>query len=188
MRTIERHFETLLWNSRLITIVAVIASLVASLILFYMSTTDVVYVVREVVHYAALLPDARRQGHAAIVVHVAEIIDGYLFASILIIFSLGIYELFVSKIAAIERSPLASRMLLIHSFDDLKERLSKVVFLILIVRYFEYASQATIRGPIDILYLAIGIALVAVALYLTSSQKHVRHRDLTHLSSLKNNG
>jgi len=172
MRTIERLFEGFLWNSRLITIVAVIASLVASLIMFYMSTTDVISVVREVAHYAALLPDARRQAHAAIVAHIAEIVDGYLFAAVLIIFSLGIYELFISKIDAIELSPLASRLLLIHSLDDLKERLSKVVFLILIVRYFEYALQATINAPIDLLYLAIGIALVAVSLYLTSSHKN----------------
>jgi uncharacterized membrane protein YqhA len=170
MKTIERLFEGFLWNSRLLTIVAVIASLVASLIMFYIATTDVTYAVREVAQYATLPRDARQHLHDSIVAHVAEIVDGYLFATILIIFSLGLYELFISKIDAIELSPVASRLLLIRSLDDLKERLSKVVFLILIVRYFQYALEATINAPIDLLYLAIGIVLIAISLYLTSNK------------------
>ena len=109
--------------------------------------------------------------HATVVAHVAEIVDGYLFATILIIFALGLYELFISKIDAIENSPVAPRLLLIRSLDDLKERLAKVVFLILIVRYFEYALESTPSTPLDLLYLAIGIALIAIALYLTK-EKH----------------
>jgi uncharacterized membrane protein YqhA len=81
-----------------------------------------------------------------------------------------LYELFISKIDAIEASPVATRLLLIRSLDDLKDRLAKVVFLILIVRYFQYALDATIDAPIDLLYLAIGIALVAVSLYLTKDK------------------
>jgi hypothetical protein len=43
--------------------------------------------------------------------------------------------------------------------------------LILIVRYFQYALESTPSAPLDLLYLAIGIALVAVSLYLTR-EKH----------------
>lgn len=164
---IERFFEGLLWNSRLVTLVAVIASLVVALVMFYIATADVFSLTAEVGHYAALASVAREELHAKIVAHVAEIVDGYLFATILIIFSLGLYELFISKIDAIELSPIASRLLLIQSLDDLKERLAKVVFLILIVRYFQYALETQIHAPLDLLYLAIGIALIAISLYLT---------------------
>jgi uncharacterized membrane protein YqhA len=172
MRAVERLFEKLLWNSRLITLVAVVASLVVALVMFYVATTDAFFLARDVTHYAALAADARGKMHASIVAHVAEIVDGYLFATILIIFGLGLYELFISKIDAIEDSTIASRVLLIRSLDDLKERLAKVVFLILIVRYFEYALESTPGTPLDLLYLAIGIALIALALYLTQE----RHR------------
>jgi uncharacterized membrane protein YqhA len=90
----------------------------------------------------------------------------------MIIFSLGLYELFIGRIVAAETSEVAPRLLLIHTLDDLKDRLAKVVFLILIVRYFEYALQSDIGGPLDLLYLAIGIALVALSLYLTSKNGH----------------
>lgn len=173
MRTIEKIFERLLWNSRLVIIVAVVSSLAVALVMFYIGTVDAVYLVGEVGHYAAGDAIAREHAHSHIIAQAAETIDGYLFATIMIIFSLGLYELFISKIEAAEQSEFAERLLLIRSLDDLKERLAKVVFLILIVRYFEYALQSTISGPLDLLYLAIGIALVALALYLTNRKVRV---------------
>jgi uncharacterized membrane protein YqhA len=170
MKVLERFFERVLWNSRLFTLTAVIASLIAALVMFYVATADVVYLVRDVFTYAALETAAREHLHLKIVANVAEIVDGYLFATILIIFALGLYELFISRIDEIEDSTTAPRVLIIRSLDDLKERLAKVVFLILIVRYFEYALEAEIGAPLDLLYLAIGIALIAVSLYLTKEK------------------
>jgi len=170
MKAIEHILETALWNSRLIVVLAVVASLVVALVMFYMATADAVYVTIGIRGYAdpSLSDSARQHLHLATVAHVAEVVDGYLFAAIMIIFALGLYELFISKIDAAEHSELATRLLLIRSVDDLKERLAKVVFLILIVRYFEFALEAEVRAPLDLLYLAIGIALVALSLYLTS--------------------
>jgi uncharacterized membrane protein YqhA len=172
MRALERLFEGVLWNSRLLVLVAVIASIVGAILMFYIASVDTVYLVQDVTHYAGSEAYVRAKEHAKIVAHVAAIIDGYLFAAIMIIFSLGLYELFIGRIAAAETSEVAPRLLLIHTLDDLKDRLAKVVFLILIVRYFEYALQSDIGGPLDLLYLAIGIALIALSLYLTSKNGH----------------
>jgi hypothetical protein len=54
----------------------------------------------------------------------------------------------------------------------LKDRLAKVVFLILIVTYFEYALRATYDTATDLLALAAGIALIAGAIWLTGRTKH----------------
>ena len=168
MKALERFFEGALWNSRLLVMVAVVASVAVAIVMFYIATIDAAYLIADVTHYATLEQAARDRAHATIVAHVAEIVDGYLFAAIMIIFSFGLYELFVSRIEAAENSHAAPRLLLIRSLDDLKERLAKVVFLILIVRYFEYALQSEIAGPLDLLYLAVGIALIALSLFLTS--------------------
>jgi uncharacterized membrane protein YqhA len=96
----------------------------------------------------------------------------------MLIFAFGLYELFVSRIDAAERSEIAPRLLLIDNIDDLKARLANVVFLILIVRYFEYALQSDVNGPLDLLELAVGIALIALSLYLTSrGSGHAPARD-----------
>jgi uncharacterized membrane protein YqhA len=52
---------------------------------------------------------------------------------------------------------------MIHSLDDLKARLAKLVLMILIVRYFEYALGMTFDNVLDLLYFAIGIAFLGLA-------------------------
>jgi uncharacterized membrane protein YqhA len=103
--------------------------------------------------------------------NIASVIDGYLFATIMLIFAMGLYELFISKIDVAEDSELAQRILLIRSIDDLKDRLAKIIFLVLIVKYFEYALHLSYSTPTALLQLAGGILLIAGALWLTG-RKH----------------
>jgi uncharacterized membrane protein YqhA len=177
MSRFERGFESLLWNSRLIVLVAVIASLVVSLAMFYISTIDVVSLVQHLgtYHDLTLAAETRADMRGVIVAHVVEVVDGYLLAAIMLIFALGLYELFVSRIDQAEGSEFASRLLLIRSLDDLKDRLAKVVLLILVVKFFEYALAIDIRSTLDLLWLGLGIALIATALLLTHRQSGTSH-------------
>lgn len=174
MKPVERIFEALLWNSRLIVLVAVLASLAVSLAMFYVATVDVVDVLSEVARYHQAPHHAegaetphRAEVRATIVAHVVEVVDGYLLATIMLIFALGLYELFVSRIEVAEGSEFASRLLLIRSLDDLKDRLAKVVLLILVVKFFEHALHVSFPGALDLLWLALGTCLVAAALALS---------------------
>jgi uncharacterized membrane protein YqhA len=164
---LERGFERLLWGSRLIVLLAVVASLVVSVAMFFVSTVDVMEVLSHVARYAATRGAEHDELRSDIVAAVVEVVDGYLLASIMLIFSLGLYELFVSRIDLAEGSEFAERVLLIRSLDDLKDRLAKVVLLILVVKFFEYALQLSFRTPLDLLYLAVGVLLVSAALYLS---------------------
>lgn len=153
-------------------VVPIVASLVIALVVLVLSTVDAWHVVLETAGYVDPALDAAQRArlHAGAISHIAATVDGYLFATVLIIFALGLYELFIGKIQAAERSEVARRLLLIRSIDDLKDRLAKSVFLILIVRYFQFAlaSDELAGSPLDLLYLALGIALIGLALYLTS--------------------
>jgi uncharacterized membrane protein YqhA len=173
----EKVFESLLWNSRLIVLVAVVASLVVALAMFYVSTVDVVSLAQHLLHYhdLTLEASARTELRATVVAHVVEVVDGYLLASIMLIFALGLYELFVNRIDQAEGSEFAARLLLIRSLDDLKDRLAKVVLLILVVKFFEYALALKITGALDLLWLALGIALIAAALVLSHRHPEGKH-------------
>jgi uncharacterized membrane protein YqhA len=59
----------------------------------------------------------------------------------------------------------------IRSLDDLKEKLAKIIFLILIVRYFEYALDTNISTASDLLSLAPGIVLIAIAIWFTKRKE-----------------
>lgn len=162
---IEPLFEKSLWHSRLVVLVAVLASLLVSFGMLYVSTRDAIDLIGHMIHYPG--DGDRMEARSAIVTHVVEVVDGYLLATILLIFALGLYELFVSRIDIAEGSEFASRLLLIRSLDDLKDRLAKVVLLILVVKFFEYALQLEIRTSLELLWLGLGVMLVAAALWLS---------------------
>ncbi|MCK5726439.1 MAG: YqhA family protein [Thiotrichaceae bacterium] len=168
-----KTFETFLWNSRLMVIVAVIASLVAAMAMLYIASIDAWLMISHLPDYANAGTEDRLAIRTSTVTHVVEIIDGYLLATVLIIFALGLYELFISKIEDAEDSANASKILVIHNLDDLKSRLAKVVLMILIVKFFEYANKLTFGSAIELLYLAAGIALIGIALYFShAADKH----------------
>lgn len=92
-------------------------------------------------------------------------VDGYLLATFLLIFGMGLYELSVNKIEDAEGTQVASSVLGVHSLDDLKGRFAIVVLMILIVRYFEYALGMGFDTALDLFYFSMGIAFLGVALW-----------------------
>lgn len=171
---IEKMFEAMIWNSRFVVVVAVVVSLITAFAMFYMASVDAFFLVSHLGDYISpdLIGEARKDFRAETVTHVVEVIDGYLLATVLLIFALGLYELFISKIEQAEQSETSSSVLAIHSLDDLKTRLGRVVIMILIVNFFEHAISMDFDGPLELLALAAGIALIGLTLYLTHTEEH----------------
>ncbi len=165
----QRFFEYVLWESRLVVLVAVVTSLVAGLAMFFVATVDAFYMLTHLVHYASpeLETAARLELRNSTITHVVEVVDGYLLATVLLIFAFGLYELFIKEIDQAKGHTAASNVLMITSLDDLKGRLAKVVLMILIVKFFEYALNMSFKTPMDLLQFAGGIALLGLALYLS---------------------
>lgn len=173
LKILERWFENVLWNSRFVVVVAVVASMVSAIAVFFISTVDVWYLVVHIFHYSdpSLSAEARKLLHDDTVTHVVEVVDGYLLATVMLIFALGLYELFVSDIDAAHGSRASSKVLLIENLDDLKTRLAKVILMILIVKLFEHAVKMKMDTVLELLYLGGAIALVGLALYLTHASE-----------------
>lgn len=167
MEFIEKFFEGSMWNSRFVIMFAVLGSLFAGFAIFYLATVDVVYLVQHAMHYASIDDEARKALHDNIVSHIVEVVDGYLLGTVMLIFALGLYELFISDIDQAHGSKASSKILVINSLDDLKSRLAKVILMIMIVTLFEESLHMKLTAPIDLLYLAASIALIGLALYLT---------------------
>ncbi|BBN60376.1 YqhA family protein [Hydrogenovibrio marinus] len=163
----EDWFESFLWNSRFIVLFAVIASLLMAFGIFYVTSIDVYYTLSHLSHYAQMDDIARADLKAKTVAHVVGSVDGFLLGTIMLIFSLGLYELFISKIDAAEGNKSSSKILMIHSLDDLKDKLAKVILMILVVMFFEQALFLKPTAPLELLYYALAIMLVALALYLS---------------------
>ena len=57
--------------------------------------------------------------------------------------------------------------MVINSLDDLKARLIKVIFMILVVKFFEHAVRMDYADTTQLLALAGSIALIGLALFLS---------------------
>lgn len=170
----ERAFESALWNSRFVVLVAVVASLLTAFAVFYTTAIDVYYTITHLAHYHSMDDAGRALLKSQTVAHVVGAVDGFLLGAIMLIFSLGLYELFISKIDIAEGEKGASKILMINSLDDLKDKLAKVIIMILIVMFFEQAIFLKPTEPLELLYYALAIMMVSLALYLShkSSSKH----------------
>jgi len=138
------------------------------------ASVDGAHLINEVPRYVSLTEqeDLRTQ----IVGHIVEMLDGFLLATMMFVFSYGLYELFVSRLDAADGSSIAPRVLVVRTFEDLKDRLASVVILILVVTFFQHAVRLTVRSPFDILYLSAAILLVAGALYLMGRRHALEER------------
>jgi len=165
----ERIFENTLWSSRLFTMFAVVFSLFGAIILFLVASLDIWNVM--VMIYEMIFHHAHPEHlHEDIVADIIGAIDLYLIAIVLLIFSFGVYELFISKIDAAEAE--SSGVLNIHSLDQLKDKIAKVIVMVLVVNFFQRVLHTDYSGALEMLYFSASILLLAVALYFLHKGDH----------------
>ena len=100
---------------------------------------------------------------------VLKAIDAGLLCTIVIIVSLGLYELFVSRIDEADDQPLGNA-LKVGNIDGLKDKLGKAILVVLMVRFFDFVASTELRESLDLLAYAGGVALLSPALFLSREQ------------------
>ncbi len=133
--------------SRYIVLLAVAALLVTTLAAFGWGIVKMVDAI-------ALLLSTGGQD-AGIIIALIEVVDAFLLAAAVLIFALGLYELFIGELDLPEG-------IQIHTFHDLKAKLGGVLILVMAVKFVEKAAEA--KGGLDVLYLALGIAVISAVL------------------------
>ena len=168
---IETLFEGLIWRSRFIVILAVIFGLIGAVVLFIVASIDIwgiaVYAFNTIVTHAH--PE---NFHEDIVAGIIGAVDLYLIAVVMFIFSFGIYELFISNIDEASGKN-GSKILAIHSLDQLKDKIAKVIVMVLVVNFFQRVLHTNFTTPLEMLYFALSITALAVGLsFLNKVGKH----------------
>ncbi|SDO10381.1 Uncharacterized membrane protein YqhA [Halomonas shengliensis] len=169
----ERLFERFLWNSRLLVMLAVVPSLLGALVLFIIGTLDILKLTVTAATY--YLVGGQPDIHETVVPSVVMAVDIYLVAIVLLIFGLGVYRLFVSPIEPAESHP-ASNPFNVSSFDELKDKIARVVILAVIIEFFRAVVDITFATPLDAIYLALSVLALAAALYLMSRAHKHHHK------------
>jgi len=163
MKFIERIFESLLWNTRVFVLLAVVFSMLGGVTLFIVASVDIYGVVGNVftTYLNHLHPE---KFHEVIVGGLIGAVDLYLMAVVLFIFGFGLYELFISEIDVAKKEG-ASKILEIQSLDELKDKLGKVIVMVLVVNFFQRVLFTTYSGALDLVYFAVSILALAISLY-----------------------
>jgi len=161
---LEKLFEGTIWKSRFIVLLAVIFGLLGAFVLFIVASLDIWGVA--VYTFNTIITGAHPKGfHEDIVAGFIDAVDLYLIAVVMFIFSFGLYELFISKIDAAGTDDTANTILAIHSLDQLKDKIAKVIVMVLVVNFFQRVLHTEFATPLEMLYFALSIASLAVGLY-----------------------
>jgi len=162
---LERIFESGLWGSRLMVLLAVFFGIIGAIVLFIVASFDVYetakFVVTTYLHHAHPVTF-----HEDVVGGIIGAVDLYLIGVVMLLFSFGLYELFISDIdAAKDEEGKDNKILAIHSLDQLKDKISKVIVMVLVVGFFQKVGHTQYEGALDMLYFALSITAVAVGLF-----------------------
>lgn len=160
---IEVLFEGLIWRSRFIVILAVIFGLVGAIVLFVVASMDI-WEVAVYTFNTIITGGHPTKYHENIVSGIIGAVDLYLIAVVMFIFAFGIYELFISNIDE-ATGQNGSTLLAITSLDQLKDKIAKVIVMVLVVNFFQKVLHTNFTTPLELLYFAGSIALLAVGLY-----------------------
>lgn len=166
-----RNLESWLYLSRYLTIVAAIGSVIGALALFVEGSKEVLHGVTNLITGTG--------NHDELLSAFVSSVDIYLFAMVLVIFGVGIYELFINKIdPVLNNQTVRPSWLQISSIDDLKSSLGKVILMVLIVSFLSITltHKTAYSEPLHLLYLAGGVLLVALALYIASIHHKNDHK------------
>jgi len=169
---LEKIFESGLWSTRFMVLLAVIFGLVGAIALFIVASVDIYQTASMVIstYINHLHPE---RFHEQVVGGIIGAVDLYLIGVVMLIFSFGLYELFISDIdVAKEDEERGNKILAIHSLDQLKDKISKVIVMVLVVGFFQRVGHTEYTGALEMLYFALSITAVAVGLYFLGKVGH----------------
>lgn len=162
-----REFEKCLYFTRYLTLLAVFGSLLSAIALFIKGSVIVVDALKE------FIVDIGSPHYENMLEMFVSSVDVFLFAMVLVIFGVGIYELFITKIdPVLQKVDGRPSWMQISNVDDLKSSLGKVILMVLIVTFFKHSIEVEYGNVNDLLKLGVGIVLIALALYITGKSHH----------------
>ena len=137
----------LLEKTRYLGYIGVIALLFAALAAFGWGVVKTVNVISVII--------ASYGKDSYITVMLIEVVDSFLIATALYVFSVSMYELFIGKLAL-------PNWMVAHNLHELKEKLGGVIILVMAVKFLEHLVEWT--DPNASLLFAISVTLVSASL------------------------
>ncbi|KAL0349371.1 UNVERIFIED_CONTAM: hypothetical protein Sangu_1164900 [Sesamum angustifolium] len=178
VQSTESTIEKVIFDFRFLALLAVGGSLAGSLLCFL---NGCVYIFDAYKVYWISCVKGVHSGQ--MVLRLVEAIDVYLVGTVMLIFGMGLYGLFISNVPpdippAIDRALKGSSLfgmfalkerpkwMKISSIDELKTKVGHVIVMILLVKMFERSKMATITTGMELLSYSVCVFLSSASLYI----------------------
>ncbi len=151
-------FENFMRKSRYSILIAVFTSILSSILLFIFT----------LVKFIISILDIKELSSKELVINMIETIDIFLLGIISLIFGWSIYELYIrDPNKNWDKKDRISSSLIVYSLDELKEKLSKLVIIMLIITFFKYALYFEYEDIYQLLIFSISIFFISLGIYFT---------------------
>lgn len=163
----ENKFEKVLWNTRFIVILVVILSIISSITLFLLGAWDII----DAILKKNPIFNPKISTNNSLLFEIIASIDLFLIGIVLLIFGFGVYELFISEID-FAKSKFSESTLKIKSLDQLKNKIIKVIIIVLIVKFFEkvLVLSQNFNTPTDLLFFSASILSICIGYFLINKK------------------
>ena len=160
---IGNRFENALWSTRFIVLISVVLSIISSIILFLLGGWDII----QAIIYKNPLLNNSIETNNELLFNIISSIDLFLIGIFLLIFGFGVYELFISEIN-FAKDKFADSTLKINSLDQLKNKIIKVIIIVLIVKFFEKVLKLShnFTTPKDLIFFSLSILAICIGYFL----------------------
>ncbi|KAL9275533.1 hypothetical protein AKJ16_DCAP19892 [Drosera capensis] len=170
----EETIERGIYMCRFLTLLGVWGSLFGSVLCFVKGCTVVA---------DSFMEYALNRGKVMLLL--VEATDTYLLGTVMLVFGMGLYELFVSNLDIAESAPKKKypqrsnllglftllerpKWLEIKSVNELKTKVGHVIVMLLLIGLLDKSKKAAIHTPVDLLCFSASILLSSGCLYLLS--------------------
>lgn len=171
-------FLNVVFNLRYLVILAIVAPFLGAALMFLLGTLDTINAYR-IFFGLEEAEGAIESGEAAMVKLVASV-DHFIFASVLIIFAIGLYALFFRGAAGSEGHKSHKKHLSwsqLKNLGGMDEMLLKVIIMLLAVAFLEYILTSGM-GTLSWTVLIVPLTIIALALGLKWMQAGAEEVDL----------
>jgi len=151
--------ECLLFKSRYSIILAIISTMLSSMFLFFWTMRN----------FTLFLTEGHFITEREIIIGIVSGIDLFLLGIITLIVSFSLYEIYLKWEGSKIKLPPS---LVVNTLDDLKEKLTSVVLIILIITYFKYSINFEYQNSYELLAFAVGIFFISLSIYFSKHKKN----------------
>ena len=166
---IESHFERLLWRFRLISIIPVIMSLLGSISCFILGTQEELSALNKLFsgHFNS-------DKSILLLGKVVGGIDYYVIGIALLIFGYGVYELIISDIDPRLQDLTEERrnILSINSLEGLKQKLTNVIIVALIVTAFKLMISFEVDSIVELIQYCGCVLMLSFSAWLVGQNNN----------------